>query len=246
MTEQSPIPSPDFSSSPPKLSPDNHNYPRHLTFLELLAVFVVGGGFLLSGTQTENPFLILMSIIGSWFLIHFFLKLRQSSWQEFGFHPPQSWPQTLAWAIGGTITFHLVIGLVIKPLISGWLGTEPDTSRFDPVRGNLLALLFVLFVVWTTAAFGEEMIFRGFFLNRLQELGAKKPFSLGLAILLSSVFFGLGHSYQGLAGVILTTIVGLIFCLFYLLSGKNLWVTILIHGLYDTSAFIILFLNLDR
>jgi len=64
--------------------------------------------------------------------------------------------------------------------------------------------------------------------------------------LLSSVFFGLGHAYQGMAGVVLTTIAGIFFGLIYLVCGKNLWVPILVHGLYNTSAFLILFLNLDR
>jgi hypothetical protein len=124
--------------------------------------------------------------------------------------------------------------------------SEPDISRFDPVRGNLLAFLFSLAIVWTTAAFGEEMIFRGFFFNRLAQLGPGQAFSWIMALLLSSVFFGLGHAYQGMAGVVLTTIAGIFFGLIYLVCGKNLWVPILVHGLYNTSAFLILFLNLDR
>lgn len=238
----------DLSSSPEvEFSTTKHPPPPRSTILvELLVVIMVGGSFLAAGTRWQNPLFILLSIICSWLLIHFFLKVRRSSWAEFGFHQPSSWGLTIAWGLGGTVALHILIGLIFKPLITHWLGVEPDISRFDPVRGNLLALSFMLLVVWTTAAFGEEMIFRGFFLNRINELGTKNPLSLIIAILISSVFFGLGHSYQGLAGIILTTIVGLVFCGFYLLSGRNLWVTILIHGFYDTSAFMILFLNLDR
>jgi membrane protease YdiL (CAAX protease family) len=29
-------------------------------------------------------------------------------------------------------------------------------------------------------------------------------------------------------------------------SGRNLWVPILMHGLYDTSAFLIIFFSLDK
>ncbi|RLE01995.1 MAG: CPBP family intramembrane metalloprotease, partial [Candidatus Aminicenantes bacterium] len=108
------------------------------------------------------------------------------------------------------------------------------------------AFLFALAVVWTTAAFGEEMIFRGFFLNRLARLGRRRPFSWMIALLFSSVFFGLGHAYQGVAGVVLTALAGLFFGLIYLACRQNLWVPILVHGLYDTTAFLILFLNLDH
>ena len=217
-----------------------------IAFTETMVVILVGGGFSGAGIRWHSPILILMSIVSSWILIQFFLKLRHSNWQEFGFQRPKSWPQTLGWAIIWTIVLHALIHFILKPLISQWLGAEPDISQFDSVRGNLLALLFILGIVWTTADFGEEMIFRGFFLNRLAALGHNRAVAWVLAILFSSIFFGFGHSYQGEAGIILTAIVGFFFCIFYLLSGKNLWITILIHGLYDTSSFIILFLNLDR
>jgi membrane protease YdiL (CAAX protease family) len=67
-----------------------------------------------------------------------------------------------------------------------------------------------------------------------------------IACIVNSVIFGIGHTYQGISGVILLTIVGLLYALFYLASGRNLWVPILIHGLYDTSAFLVIFFSLDR
>jgi len=56
-----------------------------------------------------------------------------------------------------------------------------------------------LLVVWTTAAFGEEMLFRGIVLNCVASLavryGKTPNWTIGLVV--SSVCFGLGHSYQG-------------------------------------------------
>ena len=46
-----------------------------------------------------------------------------------------------------------------------------DQSRFSLLNGNLV--LFLLFVVaaWTTIAFGEEMFYRAFLINRVIQLG---------------------------------------------------------------------------
>ncbi|RLE00765.1 MAG: hypothetical protein DRJ11_11110 [Candidatus Aminicenantes bacterium] len=235
-----------FSDSAESPSPSRKQFPPGLTLLELGAVLLVGGGFLLSGTKTQNPLLILMSIISAWVLINFFLRARGSSWREFGLGRPPNWWATVGLALAGTVALHLVVSFIFKPWVTAWLGSEPDISRFDPVRGNLPAFLFSLAVVWTTAAFGEEMIFRGFFLNRLAQLGRQRVFSWIIALLFSSVIFGLGHAYQGVAGVVLTALAGLFFGLIYLACRHNLWVPILVHGLYDTTAFLILFLNLDH
>jgi membrane protease YdiL (CAAX protease family) len=58
-----------------------------------------------------------------------------------------------------------------------------------------------------------------------------------------AVLFGLAHWYKGPAGVLDSTVSGLILGGFYLLSGRNLWVTILAHGLSDTYALTALFLG---
>lgn len=78
--------------------------------MEIIVVILVGGSFLGAGTRWHNPVFILMSIVISWTLIHFFLKARHSNWQEFGFRRPKSWPQTLGWALQGqasNLRFHI-------------------------------------------------------------------------------------------------------------------------------------------
>ena len=114
------------------------------------------------------------------------------------------------------------------------------------LRGNVTALIFGLIVVWTLAAFGEELIFRGYLMNTLARILGNKKEGWIFACIINSILFGLGHTYQGISGVILLAIVGLLYALFYLGSGRNLWVPILMHGLYDTSAFIVIFLGLDK
>jgi uncharacterized protein len=90
------------------------------------------------------------------------------------------------------------------------------------------------------------MVFRGYFLTRINNIFRSNKTGLVFAVFMSSVFFGLGHIYQGPSGPILAAIAGILYSLAYILSGKNLWVPILAHGFYDTWAFLVLFLGIEN
>jgi len=88
-----------------------------------------------------------------------------------------------------------------------------------------------------TAGVGEEVVFRGFMLHYLHVF----PWTLNLtlALLISSVIFGLNHLYQGAGGVAGTAIVGFLFGLLFLLTG-NLLLPIIFHGVMDLRLLAIL------
>jgi membrane protease YdiL (CAAX protease family) len=88
-----------------------------------------------------------------------------------------------------------------------------------------------------TAGICEETLFRGFMLHYLRVF----PWTLNLtlALLVSSVIFGLNHLYQGAAGVAGTAIVGFLFGLLFLLTG-NLLLPIILHAVIDLRMLAIL------
>lgn len=59
----------------------------------------------------------------------------------------------------------------------------------------------------------------------------------GLAFAAAVVLFGVGHAYQGLWGVIATSIVGAILYLIYLYTG-NLWLAVAIHAGIDLWSLV--------
>jgi membrane protease YdiL (CAAX protease family) len=116
-------------------------------------------------------------------------------------------------------------------------GRGPDISRFDRVRGNPGVLVVTLLSVWFNSAFGEELIWRGFLLTRLTHVLGGSRGALWGSVAISSVLFGLVHVYQGLAGVVTTGVIGLVFCVFFVLVKRNLWVLIIAHGLMHLMSF---------
>ena len=64
----------------------------------------------------------------------------------------------------------------------------------------------LLALSWKLAAFGEELAYRGYVKTRLRDILPAGTLGLGIAVVLSSVLFGLAHTDQGLIGVALTTL----------------------------------------
>jgi membrane protease YdiL (CAAX protease family) len=225
----------------------NPSFPQNprIELAILVFIFFVSGLLLWWGNKTQSVLLTLLSILLALVLIRLVLWLRKSSWREFGLKKPESWLKTILLAIGGLITIYFVV-FVTMPLVTHLTGKPVDKSQFDALRGNVPALFIGLLVIWTLAAFGEELIFRGYLMNTLARTFRNKNMGWIFACFINSISFGIGHTYQGISGVILLGIVGLLYALFYLGSGRNLWVPILMHGLYDTSALLVIFFSLDK
>src|ERR1700722_19208642 len=94
---------------------------------------------------------------------------------------------------------------------------------------------FVLVAI--TAGVCEEILYRGFLIHYFREL----PVSIGLigALILSSCVFGFAHLYQGIVGIVQTTIFGAIFGLIFIVTG-SLLLPMVLHALIDLRILLIL------
>jgi membrane protease YdiL (CAAX protease family) len=94
---------------------------------------------------------------------------------------------------------------------------------------------FVLVAI--TAGMCEEILYRGFLIHYFREL----PVSIGLigALILSSCVFGFAHLYQGVVGIVQTTILGAIFGLIFIVTG-SLLLPMVLHALIDLRILLIL------
>src|SRR5437867_965780 len=99
-------------------------------------------------------------------------------------------------------------------------------------------VIVLLVLVWTFAAFGEEIAYRGYLLTRAADIGRRSRAAYWIGIVLVSILFGYGHYYKGTSGVIDSGVAGLILGTVYMLAGRNLWACILTHGFIDTFGVI--------
>jgi len=82
-----------------------------------------------------------------------------------------------------------------------------------------------------SAGVTEEICFRGFVLTRMTVLTG----SVWPGVILGSLSFGLGHLYQGWAGVVLIGVYGLMFSLLFIARG-SLIPCVIAHALQDILA----------
>jgi membrane protease YdiL (CAAX protease family) len=175
------------------------------------------------------------------------LRARGDRWADVGLARGPAHVRVLVVALVATALLLPLTHVLLALLATA--GSRPDLSKFDILRGNVAYLVVILLIVWTSAAFGEELLCRGFLMHSLYGLLRRRTAAgpaWAVALLLTTVLFGAGHAYQGAAGMIGTGVVGLGCGLAFFAARRNLWAAILVHGLYDTVGFVVLFLSLNH
>jgi hypothetical protein len=201
----------------------------------VLAILILVGGLVGIVPFSSTPFLLFFGWLMLW--------LRGVGWRNLGLRRPASWRSTLLVGIAIGIGYQYFSLYVMEPLIARLTGNLPDVSQFAPLIGNTFFLFISLIVSWTLAAFGEELAFRGYLMNRVVDLVGSTRAGWLIGLIVVSILFGMVHMYQGMSGMIAITMTGLVLGGLYLATGRNLWVPIIVHGVNDTVGFILIFLG---
>lgn len=181
----------------------------------------------------EVPILFFLGLIS--------VRLRDRSWTAMGLRWPVSWRRTVLFALAAAALRILLGAVVIYPLTAHFWPPAIAPSGADQITGHVMVALEWLLIVWTFAAFGEEIGYRGYLLTRVADVGTRSKGAYWTGVLVVSVLFGYGHYYKGPSGIVDSGMAGLILGAAYILSGRNLWVCILAHGLIDTFGVVTAF-----
>ena len=199
----------------------------------LVGAAIVIGHNVFHVVPNEVPILFVLALLS--------FRLREGSWSAIGFKRPASWAGIVLIALAAA-ALRITLGeFVIDPLTGRFWPPAAAPAMAAGITGNIKAALLGLLVVWTFAAFGEEISYRGYLLGRAADLGRRSAAATWGAMVLASVLFGFGHYYKGPSGIVDSGVAGLILGAAYLLSGRNLWASILAHGFIDTVGIVALY-----
>ncbi|WP_158059191.1 CPBP family intramembrane glutamic endopeptidase [Halorussus halophilus] len=207
-------------------------------------IVVLGAlGTLLGLSTIEGGALVNLGYVLAVFVGAILLKRQGSSWLALGLTRPASWVRTVlagvGAGVGAAIVFVAVQALVLSALLSlGVPVTGIDQSRFNPIEGNLHLFLLMVLLAWTTIAVAEEWFYRAFLITRLTDHANVGQW---LAILVAGALFGAVHFAEGPVGVLSNGAFGVLFGWIYLRSGRNMWITVVGHGLLNTLRFSLLY-----
>lgn len=171
------------------------------------------------------------------------LRLRGVQWKQIGFRWYRTSALTLLLGTACGVSLELFDLFGKQRFLTRLLGRAPDLSGFSAVKGNLKFALLMIALTWILAAFGEELVYRGYLMNRVADLGPGAGAAWVLSLVLVSALFGWSHHQQGLTGIIEEGSDGLILGLLYLACRRNLAVPIVAHGVCDTIDIVLLFLG---
>jgi hypothetical protein len=181
----------------------------------------------------EVPILLVLGLLS--------IRLRDGGLSAMGFKRPARWVRIMLIALGAA-ALRITLGeFVIDPLTARFWPPAVAPAGAEAITGNIKMALLALLVVWTFAAFGEEVAYRGYLLTRAADLGGGSAAAWWVGMLFVSVLFGYGHYYKGPSGIVDSAVAGLILGVAYMLSGRNLWTCILAHGFIDTFAVAVAF-----
>ncbi len=208
-----------------------------LAFISLAAIFLI-----VSGIRRKPGVGIILSVI----LIGIAARLGETSLAQIGFVQPDNWLSTVLLGLLIGCGLCLLSIMLIEPLVENITKQPHDVSVVEGVRGNWKVLLSWLVAVWAVAAVGEEALYRGFLMSQVSKVLGTSLLALVSNVLITSIIFGVSHSYQGRSGAWSTGIIGVCLGVIYILSGFNLWLPILVHGVIDTVALILISLGADK
>lgn len=177
------------------------------------------------------------------------MRYRGADWSSLGLawpHGGRPWLKALAWAMITVVAIIAAMALIIEP-VTGALGLETPASaadRFQFLIGHPWRLLgYLIVVVWIGAALGEELVMRGFLLNRLSDLFGHDRLGWIAAIVIQALIFGSLHAYQGWHGVIATSVIGAVMAVIYLACGRRLLPIVIGHGIMNTIILLVLYFH---
>lgn len=179
--------------------------------------------------------LLLLRMAGLVLLCTWFLQRAGERWADVGLRRPPRWWSVPLLVTGGFVLLIVLSGVMYRVVLPAVGAPPPELGAQQLIRGDLARYLYMAIpVAWGSAAFGEELVVRGFLLDRIAKAtGSSGTPTYLAAVALQAVLFGAFHMYQGIGGALITGAVGLLLGLVWLWGGRNLWACILLHGLVD-------------
>lgn len=176
--------------------------------------------------------LYISAVVSQWILAFMAIGLLWLHGSGFSAAGIRSLPAERFWIWTAGLSFGTLAGLALMMILES-RGLWPSDSELVEIlipqtpREKLLALVLVA----PTAAFCEELLYRGFLFPRILAWSD----SLAWALVISSLGFGLAHAYQGFHGMVRSALLGALLTVPLVRTG-SLYPSIASHFVIDAVA----------
>jgi len=140
------------------------------------------------------------------------------------------------WTILQAVVFVMAANLILSVLQLALFAQSPGS--FNEITGIIPQTSFarwIWVILCAIVAVSEEMAFRGYILTRITRLAGGRVW---VGVLTATIAFASGHLYQGVGGLVIIAIYGLMFAGLYLYTG-SLYPGIIAHFLQDATILLV-------
>jgi len=120
----------------------------------LLGAFIVIGHNVFRILPNEVPILFVIGLLS--------IRLRDVRWSAIGFKRPESWMRVVFIALVAAALRICLGDFVIEPLTGKFWPAPVAPALANEIAGNPKVAVLALLIIWTFAAFGEEISYRGY------------------------------------------------------------------------------------
>jgi uncharacterized protein len=137
-----------------------------------------------------------------------------------------------------------IVRIIRQPAAAGPLDRQDARSiGFFGLVGNWKLTLFFVVLLWVLGALGEEIVYRGYLMNRVAGLFDNSRAAWIVSLVVVSIVFGCAHLDQGATGMSENIWDGLLLGALYLACGRNLAAPVIAHATTDTIDFVLIYLG---
>ncbi|MHA1543903.1 MAG: lysostaphin resistance A-like protein [Alphaproteobacteria bacterium] len=170
------------------------------------------------------------------------LRKRHVSLRSLGFKRPESIGITIFEGVGLTAIL-LALWAAIWQFYEA-MGLGIPYEFLTVMRGDEFRFFYAMTAVaWVAAAFGEEVLFRGFFLNNFKEMFRGSKAGIVFAVIFQAMLFSVLHMSDTIIQSVPVFLTGLILGAAYFLFNRNLWPLIIAHGILINIYFTLVYTN---
>ncbi len=136
-----------------------------------------------------------------------------------------------------------IMQLLVFPVLEYFIEFEStDFDLYDLIRESKAQLVFFVVMGWIIGGFYEEIVFHGFIFTRLEKMIPGK-YATALGFVVSCILFGAYHLQMGSADAFNALMVGTVYQGLFLYFKRNLWASIICHGVYNTLVMTLIYLR---
>lgn len=150
---------------------------------------------------------------------------------------PANWKRCL-WQLAVVLVAAFLATEIFARVSHALWGTAPEAKAMKAMIGHpqvKYLFAFLIFPIWAVA---EEVLYRAYFLQRIEWLARSWRYALPLAVLISSAIFAVRHLNYGVQEFPYYVFAGLMFSAIFLYTKRSIWFVSVIHYLKNTAILV--------